>query len=166
MSHPYPSRPIRVLHLSGTPYEVGRQHAEAVGEEIVQGMAGFYSSFWNRMMNPELAGARKLIFSIVGKLIDPLLIGRLAGQLPETARALIAGLSGGDDRRYRELVRSTVLPDMMPILLSMSAQLRPLSVIPASDPPLFGCSSFFAKGDSLLRGRNLDFPGVAYMRRS
>lgn len=164
MPHPNPSRPVKVIHVHGDSYEIGRQHGSLV-PELSTGMTQFYSSFWQRMLSQSPPRwDHRLVHRIIGKVIDSGLVLRLTANLPDHVRDRIRGLSAASGHSMKRLETSAVLPDLLPILLSLSSRLRPYSVIPV-EPPLFGCSSFFARDRSLIHGRNLDFPGVGYWDR-
>ncbi len=173
MTHPYPSRPIRVIHVRGNPFQVGAQHAQLVGGEMDQGMTAFYSGFWRRMLAFKGGSVfDRAALKVAAQVIDRGLAGVLRRNLPLSVMQLLRGVSQGDSARLNTLMTSTVLPDLMPILLSLSVQLRPHSVIPAAVSPFvpaapirFGCSSFFSNEGPLIHGRNLDFPGVGYWDR-
>lgn len=108
----------------------------------------------------------RILHRFVAMVLDQGLARVLRGHLPEAVFQLLQGSSLGSKERLGKLLTSIVLPDLMPILLSMNAQLRSDSMISVVAPPRFGCSSFFCGSNgSLMHGRNLDFPGVGYWDR-
>jgi Acyl-coenzyme A:6-aminopenicillanic acid acyl-transferase len=165
-SHPYPSEPTRIVHVGGSDYDIGYQHAVQVGEAASKGMAKFYYDFWKRMMGSVgESGWEAPLLRVAKRLVDPVLINKLASQLPEYAQERLRGVSAATGRSVRELATAMVLPDLMPILEVVLSKLRPNQLIEVLPPPMFGCSSFIARGQSFLHGRNLDFPGVGYWDR-
>lgn len=166
MNHPYPSQPIRVLHLRGDDRAIGRQHGEQVTEAASHGMATFYYEFWRRMSGQRPAGLFEgAAHRLATSFIDPVLVHRLMAKVPLFAQERIEGMSEALQRPYEQLSLALVLPDLFPMLQSLAAKFRPAMFVETNTPPLFGCSSFVYEGDQFLHGRNLDFPGVGYWDR-
>lgn len=158
--HPYPARPLRVIHVKGNDRQMGRQHAELVGEGVEKGMARFYYDFWKRT----LGAFDGVGVNAIKWLLDPFLVSRLAARIPDIVRERIEGVGDVTGIPYAELSTSLVLPDLLPILQAYLVRLQPGKFIEVG-MPRFGCSSFVANGENFLYGRNLDFPGVAYWDR-
>lgn len=164
--HPYPSRPIRVIHTKGSDREIGRQHAELLKGEVTEGMTKFYFDFWNRMSNIKRKNPIENAAILAAKfLIDPILVKQLSKQVPPHLMDRLTGISEVTGVNIKDLQTTLVLPDLMPMLQALLGVVRPSALIEASAPPRLGCTSFVVEGDSFYQGRNLDFPGVGYWDR-
>lgn len=164
--HPYPARSTQIIFLEGSDIEMGRQHAEQLGDAIHLGMAPFYYGFFKRILNP--AGVNpieKLGFKVLQKGIDSFLAKNLIAQIPTNLRERVRGLSEASRIPEENFLTTLILPDLLPMLQAYWIKLNPRLGIPVAQPPRLGCSSFIAKGNQFLHGRNLDFPGVAYWDR-
>lgn len=165
VSHPYPDTPLKVLHLSGSDYEIGRAHAEALGDSVRQGMVHFYYEFWQRMLNSvNVGGLEGWIVKRVQSLVDPFLVQRLAKNIPPASLDRLRGVAEAAELPMEQLLTIVVLPDLLPWLQALSTRFQPDAFVGVSTP-IFGCSSFVNRGEYFLHGRNLDFPGVAYWDR-
>ncbi len=166
MNNLWPSHPTRVLHTFGSDFEIGKQHAEAMGPWVEKGMVGFYGDFWAKLLsNRPKSFPENMIISALQKCVDPGLVKILVKQLPSHSKDRILGLSEASKISFQKLVIPLVLPDLLPLLQAYGGKLGAVNFIDVSPPPLFGCSSFIHNGDKFLQGRNLDFPGVGYWDR-
>ncbi|MBI4403270.1 MAG: hypothetical protein HY537_03875 [Deltaproteobacteria bacterium] len=166
--HPYPASPTKVIHVSGTDHQIGKQHAEQVGEAVSVGMLGFYYDFWKRMLNAgPKQGWAKPLYEVIKRVADPILVRQLASRVPPFAMERLEAIAEVSEQPIERLLTAIVLPDLLPILSAYSAKFRPHSAVAACPPPvgLMGCSSFVSSGKNFFYGRNLDFPGVAYWDR-
>ncbi len=165
-THPYPAESVKVVRVSGSDRDMGRQHAEQVGPVILQGMTSFYYQFWQRMVkNDPEAFLDRQAFRVVRFLLEKMLVPKLMGSIPTGAKDRIAGMAEALKAPYDEMIIALVLPDLMPLIQAYLTVLRPSLFIEAGPAPRFGCSSFISNGRQFLHGRNLDFPGVAYWDR-
>jgi tetratricopeptide (TPR) repeat protein len=164
--HPYPAVPTRILSLKGNDYEIGRQHAEQVGNDGREGMIRFYCEFWRRLLGVKGRGPLSRSALHAGRfLLERCLVDRLIAQVPGWARERMRGCAEGAGLDADELLTVLVLPDLLPILQAYLTRVLPRRFVEAAGPPRFGCSSFISSGRAFLHGRNLDFPGVAYWDR-
>ncbi|MFM8270295.1 MAG: C45 family autoproteolytic acyltransferase/hydrolase, partial [Pseudomonadota bacterium] len=164
--HPYPSRNTQVIYVEGSDIEMGRQHAEQLGEIVQLGMAPFYYGFFKRILNPkELNPLEKAIYQCLAKGVDALCVPSLVSRIPLHLRERVRGVSEVSQIPEKNFLTTLVLPDLLPMLQAHWIKLNPRLGIPVVEPPRFGCSSFIANGNRFLHGRNLDFPGVAYWDR-
>lgn len=164
--HPYPSEQTQVIFTKGSERQIGIQHAEQLGGLIQKGMAPFYHRFFRRVLQPEGLGFFETMgFQALSKIIDPLLVKRLAAQIPRSLQERIEGLAEASGIETETFLTTLILPDLLPMLQAHLIKIRPSRGIDVVAPPKFGCSSFVAKGAKFLHGRNLDFPGVAYWDR-
>jgi tetratricopeptide (TPR) repeat protein len=167
-THPYPARPLKVLHLKGTDYEMGRQHAELLGDCVSQGMPSFYYRFWNRIIEaPGAKGFQAEIKRLGGKLLDKVLVRKLQKQVSPFLCERIRGMSDVSGVAEKEFLTALVLPDLLPMLQAYAGKWGLFGLVDVVPPVRLGCTSFLGQGAAgeLLQGRNLDFPGVAYWDR-
>jgi hypothetical protein len=164
--HPYPNRKTQVIFVEGTDVQMGKQHAEQLGDSVQLGMAPFYYGFFRRILNPkEINPFEKLGYRLLGKGIEAVLAKSLVSQIPASLRERVRGVAEASHIPEENFITTLILPDLLPMLQAHWIKLNPRLGIPAAQPPRFGCSSFIARGSRFLHGRNLDFPGVAYWDR-
>jgi len=165
-NHPFPAVPLKEIWVRGTPREIGRQHAEAVEGTIQQGMPRFYYEFWQRMAHPANADLSKRIgMGLAWKFLETVIVRKMHRQVPDWALDRVKGLCEVSGRDLREMTTALILPDLFPLFEVWAAKWYPQLFVEVEFPPLFGCSSFFSRGERFLFGRNLDFPGVSYWDR-
>jgi len=166
MKHPYPSQETQITFVTGDERSRGRQHAEQLKAVLEKGMAPFYYRFFKRLLNPEGSkGLSELGYRILAQFIDKTLTKQLDDQIPSELKERIKGVSEVSGIPEDVFRTSLVLPDLLPMLQAYWLKLNPKLAIDVAPPPKFGCSSFIAKGNRFLVGRNLDFPGVGYWDR-
>lgn len=147
-------RPWRVLHLKGSDYEIGWQHAEQLGAEIHEGMLGFYRQAAARVIAPG---------SWSESVFHALVVGPWLRNTPPRVRDRLAGMGDGGGLSPREMRLALLLPDLAPVVQGALRRVLPKRFLSVGAP--MGCSSFISKGERFLIGRNLDFPGVGYWER-
>ena len=166
MKHLWPAQTTKVIHTSGTDFEIGRQHAEHMGSKVHQGMVGFYGEFWERLIkNKPKSFPQNVVSTLLLKLVDPGLVNQLVKQVPDHARDRILGVAAGANLPFQKLLTPLVLPDLLPLLQAYAGKIKAVNFVDVTPPPLFGCSSFVHSGKKFLQARNLDFPGVGYWDR-
>ncbi len=166
ITHPFPAADWKTIHLKGVDREIGRQHAEAVGEACRIGMPKFYHDLLHRMLHRRAPKWKdRLVLGLTKALIDPVLVNRILRGVPVGFRERIAGMAEAGGLSARELNIALVLPDLGPIVQTALSRAFPARFVDGVSTVRFGCSSFVARGDRFLVGRNLDFPGVAYWDR-
>ncbi len=165
LSPPYQSTPLRVLHLRGEPFEIGRQHGEAVGGDAKEGMLKFYHAFWTRLTEaPPGPRSQKWAWAAGQWAMSAFVLKKLRRQLPPFMLESIQGMAKATGLDPEQLILQTLLPDVGPYTQALATRLNPRLKMPVQ-MPTFGCSSFLFRGDRFLHGRNLDFPGVGYWDR-
>jgi len=163
--HPFPADPIRIILVKGSDRQIGRQHAEQLGDKIAQGMAPFYTSFFDRVTKPPgLSLWENLGLNVLLKGMDTLLIQKLISQIPQSFKERMAGIAEVSGVKEDTLLKAFILPDLLPMLQAYLVRMKPHLGASVAFPQM-GCSSFVAKGKKFIQGRNLDFPGVAYWDR-
>ena len=155
---------LHVAKLSGTPYEMGRQHGALLGDALAEGPLTYYGAYIQRILGHGAAGALapalcKLLRATVGR--------RVARALPPEGLEVIRGLADGGDLSYETIMDGAVMPDSMLWIVARLMRLK--RVGRAIDHRLalgLGCTSAIAWGDAttdgrLLHARNFDYHGVA-----
>lgn len=108
---------------------------------------------------------RSSLMAMARVFLDQVIVRRMHRNVPDWAFDRIRGMCDVSGRSMSEMSVALILPDLMPLFEVWLAKFAPHLFVPVEFPPLFGCSSFFARGDRFLFGRNLDFPGVGYWDR-
>ncbi len=166
LTHPRPSQKTRVLHTRGSDRKIGHEHMEKMGIPVADTMPGFFYRFWQSVFDFKSTRRLERLGLSVGKyLIDPWLINRLFSNLPPYVRERVEGMCDVSGAKFEELATSLVLPDLLPLLQAYAGRIGQVRMVDVRMPEGLGCSSFLAKGNQFLQGRNLDFPGVAYWDR-
>ena len=155
---------LHVLKVSGSPYEMGRQHGELLSDEVRRGPIPYYRTYLERMLGR--AGWGRLA-PLAWPLVQRLVGDRVVRAFPDYARDAIRGLADGAGIDHRELLEGCALPDSLLWVASRVMQLRGIG--PAMHHRLalgLGCTSAIAwngatKDGKLLHARNLDYHGVA-----
>lgn len=165
MSNP---QKIRVVKVSGTPYQRSLQHAQKLGQEALSGSMAFYRKFWDIKVAHMVPGMPKIIQRSLVSLIDKLVVkpGIRDWRLMPRDRELIRGYCKGVGSTvgYEELKRAAAAADAYNYCLgwlfkTLGAKLPLPPPIPGNG---LGCSSLIAWGRAtadgdMIFGRNLDF---------
>jgi tetratricopeptide (TPR) repeat protein len=155
---------LHVLKLSGSHYDMGRQHGELLKAEVRRGPMPYYRTYLERMLGRAgLGSVSHLAWPIIQRLVGH----RVAGAFPDYAKDAIRGLADGADLDHGELLEGCSFPDAMVWVASRIMQLK--RVGPAMHHRLalgLGCTSAVAWADAtqdgkLLHARNFDYHGVA-----
>ena len=154
---------IHILHLQGTPYEMGRQHGALLKDQIPEGPIFYFRDYVEKLVRSSGLGAltplvRGLLRQTVGRTV--------ARKLPEYARASIQGMADGSGLKHADVLDGCTMPDSLMWVVARMIQAR--RVGPAVQHRLalsLGCTSAMAWGDAtadgrLLHARNLDYHGV------
>lgn len=159
---------IKVIKVSGNPYERSLQHAQQVGREALSGSLAFYRKFWEIKSAHMVPGMPKAIQRVLAALVKTLVVhpGSRNRRLLPRDRELLKGYCNGVGAAvsYEELKRAAVVPDAYNYCLgwlfrTLGAKLPQSPPIPGSG---LGCSSLIAWDQAtadgkMLFGRNLDF---------
>ncbi len=154
---------LHVLKLSGTYYEMGRQHGELLQSEVRSGPIPYYRTYLERMMGRAGWGP---LASVAWPLTQRLVGDRVARAFPTYATDAIRGLADGAGLDYRELLEGCSFPDAMLWVASRVMQVKRIG--PAMHHRLalgIGCTSAIAwdaatSDGKLLHARNFDYHGV------
>lgn len=156
----------QIIFVEGDDLTRGRQHAEQTSKNLQRGMAPFYFNFYQRLLNPPNAkGIERFAYQLGSQAIETLFSRKLKNQVSRELRDRIRGVAQVSQIPEQAFLTTLVLPDLLPILQAYWLKWKPGLAIDTAPPPRLGCSSFIAKGNRFLLGRNLDFPGVGYWDR-
>jgi hypothetical protein len=159
-------RPPQIIHVSGSEYGQGQQHAEQLGAAVRMGMVSFYSRLVHRLVeSTDLGWVRKASFTFAKRFLEPVIVRRLLKQVPASIQERIRGMAFAAELDEDDLFFALVLPDLLPWVGAKLKGWYPQHFVDAGTSVRFGCSSFIQSGDRFLIGRNLDFPGVGYWDR-
>jgi len=155
---------LNVLSVSGTYYEMGRQHGSLLADEIRRGPIPYYRTFVEKIMRGAAPGvlgrvARRAMQETVGR--------RVAQQMPDFALETIRGMADGAGLPFAEVLEGCTMPDQLVWLAGKVIGLK--GVPPAVRHRLslgLGCTSALAWGAAttdgkLYHARNLDYHGVS-----
>jgi len=150
-----------VLHLSGTPYEMGYQHGILMADEIKDGVFPVFSDPIGH--NPSFAGKPALLVKLITLYLEISVYRPIEKVTPPEYLSEIAGIADGAGLDYRDVFVANFLSDlsmaMVPGVITEKAVDLGLAAESVAE-----CSSFVASGDatldgSLLFGRNTDYSG-------
>ena len=150
---------LYMIHLKGSPYEIGFQHGVLMSEEIRKGPIKIYAD--------PITGGRggfSLKNWVLGLYLDWKVYRPLEKAQPQELLDEIKGIADGSGLPYEIIFKANCLnvveTTMTPILIKSSAkELEKLGIT------LQACSTFVATREATLNGktivgRNTDYPGV------
>ncbi len=153
-----------LLHLSGTPYEMGYQHGVLMAEEIKNGTVPVFADPVSH--NASFAGKPAWIRRLLLTYLEVSVYGPIERNTPRDYLEEIRGIADGAGLGFKEVFIANFLSDltmaMTPGVIAKKTQ--ELGIEPE-------CSAFVAAGDAaagggLIVGRNTDYSGqgrwVAY----
>jgi isopenicillin-N N-acyltransferase-like protein len=146
---------LRILALEGSGYEMGRQHGEALREEIRQGVLPFfgnYTEFDSGMRKLPEANRRALSAQIDREIFDP-----LRRFVPQVYLDELRGIAEGAGLPADVVLRGNFLSELLQITVKQQV---PSENVEASG----GCTGFAVAGPAtrdggLLHGKNTDYRG-------
>jgi len=150
-----------VIHLSGTPYEMGYQHGILMAGEIKNGVLPVFSDPIGH--NPSFADKPAILVKLITIYLEMTVYRPIEKNTPPEYLAEIAGIADGTGLDYRDVFVANFLSDlsmaMVPGVITEKAVDLGLSTGNVAE-----CSSFIATGTatldgSLLFGRNTDYSG-------
>ena len=150
-----------VLHLSGTPYEMGYQHGILMADEIADGVLSVFSDPIGH--NPSFADTPVVLVKLITLYLEITVYRPIEKSTPPEYLEEIAGIADGAGLDYRDVFVANFLSDlsmaMVPGVITEKAVELGLSAENVAE-----CSSFVAAGTatkdgSLLFGRNTDYSG-------
>lgn len=175
----YPS----ILHVQGTPFEMGYQHGVLLAEQITEGLSGVGSPFFFMFggWSPEsgkmptqqqLQAGYNICLLAAQKYFDKPMQQKVPGYYGEL-QGIAAGLrAAGSPVTFNDLLIAACMGEFtqMPDLLAKLAPKK--TSLNISIPRLFkGCSDFAAWGEAtedgkLIHGTNLDMEGFDFLKRA
>lgn len=154
---------LDVLRVSGSFYDMGYQHGQALAEKIRRGPVPYFKQYLERVIGGAMKGP---LSPVVWGLMRQVLGRRVLKQLPRFAHETLEGLAAGADLPLASLIDGYTMPDSFLWVASRMMQMqRPGPAIAHRLMLGMGCTSAIAWGDAtedgrLLHARNFDFYGV------
>ena len=146
---------LRILTLEGSGYEMGRQHGEALREEIHQGVLPFfgnYTEFDSSMRKLPEANRRAMSAQLDREIFDP-----LRRFVPQVYLDELRGIAEGAGLPTDVVLRGNFLSELLQVTVKQQV---PSEGVEASA----GCTGFAVAGPAtrdgeLLHGKNTDYRG-------
>lgn len=155
---------VRVLRLSGSFHEMGRQHGVLLADDIARGPIPYYRRIVEKLMGKtDLGPLSPLVWTALQRGLGR----RVARGLPPFAQETIRGIAEGSGLDPQLFMDGCTMPDAMMWLAARMMQLRGHGPAVAHRIALgLGCTSAVAWGDAtkdgaLLHARNFDYHGVS-----
>jgi tetratricopeptide (TPR) repeat protein len=146
-----------LLHLSGTPYEMGYQHGILMKEEIANGTVPVFADPVSH--NPSFAGKPAWVKKLLGTYLELSVYGPIERNTPQEYLEEIKGIADGAGLPFREVFIANFLSDLSMAMTPgvVTKKVKELDIEPE-------CSGFVAAGDvvgggGLIFGRNTDYSG-------
>jgi len=162
---------IHVLHLRGTPYEMGLQHGMLLKQEIKEGAVPHYTYFIENSVSKNLKDDEFTKF-FLKSFVNYYYILPFQPKIPKDAKDEIKGLVDATGIPYNTYLKLVTIPDTGSALVNevynfLEKDLEVFENIPSS----LGCSGFIiskkgTKNKKLMHGRNLDYQGVGFWDKS
>lgn len=154
---------IRVLKVSGSHYEMARQHGELLKDDVASGPIPYFRTFVERTLRRAgLGPATRLFWPALEKTVGK----RVAQALPDFALESIRGLADGSGVPYSILLGGSTMPDSLMWVVARLNEYGGHGPAVAHRMALgLGCTSAIAWGTGTADGkmyhaRNLDYHGV------
>ena len=152
---------LRILTLEGSGYEMGRQHGEALREEIHQGVLPFFGNFTefdSKLRKLPEANRRAVAAQLDREIFDP-----LRRFVPQVYLDELRGIAEGSGLPADVVLRGNFLSELLQVSLKQQA---PSEGAPAGG----GCTGFAVAGPAtrdgeLLHGKNTDYQGIGVWNR-
>jgi len=152
---------LRILTLEGSGYEMGRQHGEALREEIHQGVLPFFGNFteFDAKLRKLPEGNRKEVAAQLEKeIFDP-----LRRFVPQVYLDELRGIAEGAGLPADVVLRGNLLSELLQVSLKQQV---PSEGVGANG----GCTGFAVagpatRGGELLHGKNTDYQGIGVWNR-
>lgn len=146
-----------ILHLSGTPYEMGYQHGKLLKDEILSGVYPIFSDPISH--NSDFYDKPKWMKKLMLKFLEIKVYKKIERNTPREYLEELKGIADGAGLDYRSVFIANFLSDltmaMVPSVINKKALDMGISA---------ACSSFAASGPAtadgkLIFGRNTDYSG-------
>ncbi|MBN1882248.1 MAG: tetratricopeptide repeat protein [Deltaproteobacteria bacterium] len=150
-----------VLHLSGTPYEMGYQHGILMADEIAAGVLPIFSDPIGH--NPSFADKPAVLIKLITMYLEITVYRPIEKNTPPEYLEEIAGIADGAGLSYRDVFVANFLSDLSMAMVPGVIAEKALDLGLAAEN-VAECSSFIAAGTatldgSLVFGRNTDYSG-------
>jgi hypothetical protein len=152
---------LRILTLEGSGYEMGRQHGEALREEIHQGVLPSFGNFTesdSKLRKLPEANRKKVAAKLDREIFDP-----LRRFVPQVYLDELRGIAEGSRLPTDVVLRGNFLSELLQVSLKQQ--------VPSEGAPAGGgCTGFAVAGPAtrdgeLLHGKNTDYQGIGVWNR-
>jgi tetratricopeptide (TPR) repeat protein len=160
---------LHVVKLSGSFYEMGRQHGALLSDAMRTGPVPHYRTFASKLLGADQLGP---LGPHAFNLVQRTLGGRVGKHLPDFALETVRGLADGSGMSHQEILDGCTMPDSLLWIVSRLIQLKgPGPAVQHRVALSLGCTSAVAWGDAtrdgkLLHARNFDYHGVGSWPKS
>lgn len=146
---------LRILTLEGSGYEMGRQHGEALREEIHQGVLPFFGNYTE--FDAHLRQLPEANRRAVAAQLDREIFDRLRPFVPQVYLDELRGIAEGAGLQPDVVLRGNFLSELLQVTVKQQV---PSKGVEASA----GCTGFAVAGPAtrdgeLLHGKNTDYRG-------
>lgn len=158
---------LDILHLVGSPYDMGRQHGHLLHDEIREGIFDYYLCCLSRVVErsqfKKTTGFLQFIaHTFRREFFARFIRDRMLRHIPPAMQEEAQGLAEGAQIAFEQALRSAIVADVLLYLLGRMFR-RQGSVAPSQVATM--CTSIAAWGAAtsngcVLHGRNLEFWGV------
>jgi hypothetical protein len=157
---------IRVLKVSGSFREMGRQHGALLKDEVRIGPVPYFRTFIEKLMGGPRAG--RLVWTLLQRSLG----AKVARAMPDFAVETLRGMAEGAALPFQDLMDGCTMPDTLMWLVARTMKVR--NVGPAVSHRIaleLGCTSAIAWGSAtkdgkLVHARNFDYHGVSCWPRT
>lgn len=160
---------LSVLSLSGSFYDMGRQHGRLLAADVRTGPIPYYRTFVEKLFGARRFGAgAKALVTALNRTVG----ARVERALPDFARETVRGIADGAEMSYPRLLEGCTMPDTLVWAASRLMQIeRPGPAVYHRFALGLGCTSALAWGAAtkdgrLLHARNFDYHGVSCWPRT
>jgi tetratricopeptide (TPR) repeat protein len=154
---------IHVLNLSGSHYEMGRQHGALLRAQVPDSALNYYRTYVSRLMAKNGIGAlTPALWNVLRWTVGR----RVRKSMPDFAMESLRGLADGAGIPFKTILDGGIMPDtLMWVTARMIEARRTAPAVQHRVQLALGCTSAIAWGSKtqdgrLLHARNLDYHGV------
>ncbi|MBA4367066.1 MAG: hypothetical protein C0403_05440 [Desulfobacterium sp.] len=146
-----------ILHLSGTPYEMGYQHGKLLKKDIHEGVVPVFSNPVSH--SPDYRDMPGLVQKLVMKYLEWKVYAPIERNMPEEYLEELRGLADGSGIEYRMIFISNFLSDLTMAMLPEVIGKKAKNFGVYSECSDFAASGKATKDGKLIVGRNTDYSG-------
>ncbi len=154
---------FKVLHIQGSPYEMGLQHGRLLREEIREGVLPYFADLVE--YEPSLRARNALYKYVLSTALDLTVYRRLIKGLPRRYRDELHGIADGAGLPRETVLKGNQLSELGQVMARRIIRGRTSGLGQAQG----GCTGFVASaratGGPLLQAKNQDYEGIGLWDR-